>query len=159
MRSVKQFGKSVHIFLRVLAVAFAFRTGLFQYRGRRAANGRMVCSGYMSVWHLNCRCIIHLPFALLAAALAGALWGLIPGILKATLRVHEVIVTIMMNYIALHVVNALIKTVSGGSYKTDKIQPTASLRSEFLSNLTDFSTLHYGILVAISHGSCYVVYP
>ena len=50
---------------------------------------------------------IHLPFALLAAALAGALWGLIPGILKATLHVHEVIVTIMMNYIALHTVNAV----------------------------------------------------
>ncbi len=56
----------------------------------------------------------------------------------------------MMNYIALHIVNALIKTVSGGSYKTEKIKETASLRSEFLSNLTDFSTLHYGILVALA---------
>ena len=37
----------------------------------------------------------------------------------------------MMNYIALHVVNAVIKTVSG-SYKTEKIQETASFRSEFL---------------------------
>ena len=57
--------------------------------------------------HLNLPNIIHLPLALIAAALAGALWGFVPGILKATLRVHEVIVTIMMNYIALHVVNAL----------------------------------------------------
>ena len=70
--------------------------------------------------------IIHLPLALIAAAVAGALWGLFPGILKATLRVHEVIVTIMMNYIALHVVNALIKTVSGGSFKLERIHPTAS---------------------------------
>ena len=71
--------------------------------------------------------IIHLPLALLAAAAAGAIWGFIPGILKAKLHVHEVIVTIMMNYIALHVVNALIKTVSDGGYKTESIHPTASL--------------------------------
>ena len=94
--------------------------------------------------------IIHLPLALIAAALAGALWGLIPGILKATLHVHEVIVTIMMNYIALHTVNALIKAVSEGGYKTEKIHQTASLRPDFLSNLTDFSTLHYGIFVALA---------
>ncbi len=75
---------------------------------------------------------------------------MIPGILKATLHVHEVIVTIMMNYIALHTVNALIKAVSEGGYKTEKIHQTASLRSEFLSNLTDFSTLHYGIFVALA---------
>ena len=39
----------------------------------------------MLEWHLNLPKIIHLPFALIAAALAGALWGLVPGILKATL--------------------------------------------------------------------------
>ena len=38
----------------------------------------------------------------------------------------------MMNYIALHTVNALIKAVSEGGYKTEKIHQTASLRSEFL---------------------------
>ena len=52
---------------------------------------------------------IHLPFAIIAAALAGAAWAFIPGLLKAKLQVHEVIVTIMMNYIALHTTNALIK--------------------------------------------------
>lgn len=131
-----------------LAVAFAFRTGLFNI----GVEGQLMVGWFAAVYvgaAFELPMYIHLPFALLAAALAGALWGLIPGILKATLRVHEVIVTIMMNYVALHVVNALIKTVSGGSYKTDKIQPTASLRSDFLSNLTDYSTLHFGILVAL----------
>jgi len=132
-----------------LAVAFAFRTGLFNI----GVEGQLIVGWFAAAYvgiAFELPKIIHLPLALIAAAVAGALWGLVPGILKATLRVHEVIVTIMMNYIALHVVNALIKSISGGSFKTDKIHPTASLRSEFLSNLTDFSTLHYGILIALS---------
>ena len=132
-----------------LAVAFAFRTGLFNI----GVEGQLIVGWFAAAYvgmAFDLPKMIHLPLALLAAAVAGALWGLVPGILKATLRVHEVIVTIMMNYIALHVVNALIKVVSGGSYKTDQIKSTASLRSEFLSNLTDFSTLHYGILVALA---------
>jgi len=44
--------------------------------------------------------VIHMPLAFLAGALAGALWAALPGYLKAKLGVHEVINTIMMNYIA-----------------------------------------------------------
>ena len=132
-----------------LAVAFAFRTGLFNI----GVEGQLIVGWFAAAYvgmAFELPKIIHLPLALLAAAAAGALWGLIPGILKAKLHVHEVIVTIMMNYIALHTVNALIKAVSDGSYKTETIHATASLRSDFLMNLTDFSTLHYGILVALA---------
>ena len=132
-----------------LAVAFAFRSGLFNI----GVEGQLIVGWFAAAYvgmAFELPKFIHLPLALIAAALAGALWGLIPGILKATLHVHEVIVTIMMNYIALHTVNALIKAVSEGGYKTEKIHQTASLRSEFLSNLTDFSTLHYGIFVALA---------
>jgi simple sugar transport system permease protein len=132
-----------------LAVAFAFRTGLFNI----GVEGQLMVGWFAAAYvgmAFELPKYIHIPFALVAAAFAGAIWGLVPGLLKATLRVHEVIVTIMMNYIALHVVNALIKTVSGGGFKTERIKETASLRSEFLSNLTDYSTLHYGILVALA---------
>ncbi|KXH80040.1 ABC transporter permease [Sporosarcina sp. HYO08] len=132
-----------------LAVAFAFRTGLFNI----GVEGQLMVGWFAAAYvgmAFELPKAIHLPFALIAAAVAGALWGLIPGILKATLRVHEVIVTIMMNYVALHTVNALIKAVSDGGYKTEKVKPTASLRSDFLSQLTDYSTLHYGILVALA---------
>lgn len=132
-----------------LAVAFAFRTGLFNI----GVEGQLIVGWFAAAYvgmAVELPKIIHLPLALLAAAAAGALWGFVPGILRATLKVHEVIVTIMMNYIALHIVNALIKSVSGGSFKTDRIHETASLRSVFLSNLTDFSTLHYGIFIALA---------
>lgn len=132
-----------------LAVAFAFRTGLFNI----GVEGQLMVGWFAAAYvgmAVELPKAIHLPLALLAAAAAGALWGLVPGILKATLRVHEVIVTIMMNYIALHTVNALIKTVSNGGFKTERIHESASLRSEFLSNLTDYSTLHYGIFIALA---------
>nr|WP_179295593.1 ABC transporter permease [Bacillus sp. FJAT-45350] len=137
------------LILAGLAVAFAFRTGLFNI----GVEGQLIVGWLASVYvgvALDLPSIIHLPLAILAGALAGALWGLIPGFLKARFQVHEVIVTIMMNYIALHTVNFLIRSyllVPGE--RTDRISETASLASPFLQSVTDFSRLHYGILIAI----------
>ncbi len=89
--------------------------------------------------------------AILAGALAGALWALIPGLLKARLRVHEVIVTIMMNYIALHFVNYLIRyVISDEQNTTERVSESASLKSPLLETLTDYSTMHYGIFLALA---------
>lgn len=132
-----------------LAVAFAFRTGLFNI----GVEGQLMVGWLAAVWvgvGIEAPKMIHLPLAILAAALAGAIWGFIPGLLKARFRVHEVIVTIMMNYIALYVVNDIIRSVlSDHGYKSEKIFASASLRSPFLQGLTDYSTMHYGIIVAI----------
>lgn len=132
-----------------LSVGFAFKTGLFNI----GVEGQLLVGWLASVWvgvAFDLPKIIHLPLAVLAAALAGALWAFIPGLLKAKFRVHEVIVTIMMNYIALHVTNYLIKTVlSGGSDRTEAIKESASLRSTFLEGLTDYSRLHWGIIIAL----------
>lgn len=133
-----------------LAVAFAFRTGLFNI----GVEGQLIvgwfAAAYVGITFDELPKMIHLPLAILAAALAGALWGFIPGLLKAKFKVHEVIVTIMMNYIALHTSNALIRAVSDGGDNTGSINPTASLRSEFFENLTDYSRLHYGIFIALA---------
>ena len=94
--------------------------------------------------------IIHLPLAILAAALAGAFWGFIPGILKAKLGVHEVIVTIMMNYIALYSSNEIVRNViTDGEDQTEHVKASASLASDWLAGLTFYSRLHYGILIAL----------
>lgn len=133
-----------------LAVAFAFRAGLFNI----GVEGQLIvgwfAAAYVGITFDELPKMIHLPLAILAAALAGAIWGFIPGLLKAKFKVHEVIVTIMMNYIALHTSNALIRAVSDGGDNTGAIQPTASLRSAFLENMTDYSRLHYGILIALA---------
>lgn len=133
-----------------LAVAFAFRVGLFNI----GVEGQLIVGWLAAVWigvAFELPKVIHLPLAILTAAVAGALWAFIPGLLKAKFRVHEVIVTIMMNYIALHVTNYIIRTVlSEKSDKTKTIFESASLRSPFLEGLTDYSRLHWGILISLA---------
>ena len=82
-----------------LAVAFAFRCGLFNI----GAEGQIIVAGLVAAWvgtWTGLPLIIHIPLTLISAALAGALWVFIPAFLKAKLGVHEVITTIMFNYIA-----------------------------------------------------------
>ena len=88
------------LILTGLAVAFAFRCGLFNIGGQGqylvgAIVGVYVGSRFTDMAHLP-----HVIFGLTAAALAGALWGSIAGFLKATVGAHEVITTIMLNWIA-----------------------------------------------------------
>jgi general nucleoside transport system permease protein len=133
-----------------LAVAFAFRTGLFNI----GVEGQLIVGWLAAVWvgvAFELPRIIHLPLAVLAAAIAGGLWAFLPGLLKARFRVHEVIVTIMMNYVALHLTNYIIRRYlpSSSGDRTEKIYQTASLRSPFFEELTDFSRLHWGIFIAI----------
>ncbi|MBW8348932.1 ABC transporter permease [Bacillus sp. IITD106] len=132
-----------------LAVAFAFRTGLFNI----GVEGQLLVGWIASIWvglSFDLPKFIHLPLAIIVAALAGAAWGFIPGILKARLRVHEVIVTIMMNYIALYVTNYMIRYVLSDRKDSTAIIPdSASLHSPFFERITDYSTLHNGIYLAI----------
>lgn len=144
------------LILAGLAVAFAFRTGLFNI----GVEGQLIVGWLASVTVgilIEAPMIIHLPLAILAGALAGALWGFIPGFLKARFYVHEVIVTIMMNYIALYVSNYLVRTyllVPGE--RTERISATASFASPFLQSITDFSRLHYGFFLAVF--ACFVLW-
>ncbi|RXT09130.1 ABC transporter permease [Ammoniphilus sp. CFH 90114] len=132
-----------------LAVAFAFRTGLFNI----GVEGQFIVGSLAAVvvgvlfdlpWYL------HAPLAFLAGCIAGGLWAAIPGILKAKLHVHEVITTIMLNYVALISVNYLIRTyLKSSSERTEKIHSSASLTFEPLSALFDYSRIHLGIIIAL----------
>jgi simple sugar transport system permease protein len=137
------------LILAGLSVAFAFRTGLFNI----GVEGQLIVGWLAAVWvgiAFDLPPGIHALVAVLAAAVAGALWAFIPGLLKAKFRVHEVIVTIMLNYTALHVTNYLIRTVlSERSDRTEMIKDSATLRSPFLEGLTDYSRLHWGIIIAL----------
>ncbi|SDZ18424.1 simple sugar transport system permease protein [Evansella caseinilytica] len=139
-----------------IAVAFAFRTGLLNI----GVEGQLIVGWLASVAvgsMFDLPMILHLPLALLVGAVAGAVWGFIPGILKARLHVHEVIVTIMMNYVALHVSNYIIRTyMLASGQRSDYVSETASLSSEFLRGMTDFSRLHWGFFLAIA--ACFVMW-
>jgi simple sugar transport system permease protein len=84
-----------------LAVAFAFRAGLFNIGGQ----GQYTVGGIAAVWigssFAGLPAIVHIPLAIVCAALAGAAWAGIAGLLKATVGANEVISTIMLNWIAI----------------------------------------------------------
>jgi simple sugar transport system permease protein len=84
-----------------LAVAFAFRAGLFNIGGQ----GQYTVGGIVAVWvgssFAGLPAIIHIPLAIVCAGVAGAVWAGIAGVLKATVGANEVISTIMLNWIAI----------------------------------------------------------
>ncbi len=137
------------IVLTGLSVAFAFRTGLFNI----GAEGQLLMGAFATTVigiQLDLPKIILLPIVILAGALAGALWGFIPGILKAKYNVHEVVVTIMLNYTALHLTNYLMKLIPGSSStKTAALNENALLGSEALRTLTGNSRFHYGFIIVL----------
>ena len=83
-----------------LTVAFAFRCGLFNIGGEGQVYVGSFLAAYVGFTFTNLPGIIILPLTIAAAAAGGAFWASIPGFLKAKTGVHEVIVTIMMNWIA-----------------------------------------------------------
>jgi general nucleoside transport system permease protein len=88
------------LILTGLAVAFAFRCGLFNIGGQ----GQYLVGSFFAVWvgssFDSMAAVPHILLAMLAACLGGALWGGIAGLLKATTGANEVISTIMLNWIA-----------------------------------------------------------
>ena len=88
-----------------LAVAFAFRTGLFNIGVEGQLLMGWLAAAYVGYAIEGLPRIVHLPLALLAAAIAGAIWAFLVGFLKARFQVHEVISSIMLNYAALHITN------------------------------------------------------
>jgi ABC-type uncharacterized transport system permease subunit len=88
------------LILTGLAVAFAFRCGLFNIGGQ----GQYLVGTYLAVWvgssFTSLPGLLHILLAMAAACAAGAAWGAIAGLLKAVSGAHEVISTIMLNWIA-----------------------------------------------------------
>jgi ABC-type uncharacterized transport system permease subunit len=138
------------LILAGLSVAFAFRTGLFNI----GVEGQLIIGWLAAVYigvSFDLPTIIHIPLAIIVAGVAGALWGFIPGFLKARLHVHEVITTIMMNYIALFSANYIIRTfLKSASERTETVHPSASLRAEWLTQMFAGSRIHLGIFIALA---------
>lgn len=139
------------LILTGLSVAFAFKTGLFNI----GAPGQMLIGGL-------CATAVGLTFEfskpvmiiliILVGIIGGALWALIPGILKAKFNVHEVVATIMMNWIAYWVVFYAIP----GYFKSHSVQTESSalpeyatLRLQGLTEMFDGSFINIGIFIAI----------
>jgi len=142
-----------------LAVALGFQGGLFNI----GVEGQYFVGGLISVFVgygiTGLPQIIHLPLALLAGMVGGALWGAIPGYLKAKTGAHEVINTIMMNYVAYRLAEFLLD-VGGPMARGDgrPVSPEIQLSAflpQFFPNRVDLR-VNAGIFLAL--GVAWVVW-
>lgn len=143
---------STQLILIGLSVAFAFKTGLFNIGG----SGQMLIGGIAASVFAHKVTFLPSPIyyvcLVLVAALAGALWGFVPGLLKAKFNVHEVVGTIMFNWIAYWLCYDGIQRWIVDPKIVVKSSPVSvgqSLRSTFLTRITGGSYFNYGILIAI----------
>jgi simple sugar transport system permease protein len=139
-----------------LGVALGFRSGLFNIGAEGQIFVGAIFSAFVGYSITGVPAVVHLPLALLAGALGGAIWGFIPGWLKATTGGHEVINTIMMNYIAFRLSDWLLKGPMRrpGTLNpiTPMIQPSAELPRFFAEPIR----FHAGFFVAL--GMAWLVY-
>jgi ABC-type uncharacterized transport system permease subunit len=135
-----------------LAFSVAFRGGLFNIGGQGQAILGAVGAG-LAGFLLPLPVGVHLLFALLAGALAGAVWGFVPGVLKATTGAHEVITTIMLNSVAAIFIGwVIVQSWAEDPVRQDpisqRVDDTAQLPRLF-GWLESGLRVHLGILLAV----------
>ena len=131
-----------------LAVAIGFRAGLFNIGAEGQFFMGALGSAYVGYSIHGLPWFIHLPLAILGGALAGAIWGAIPGFLKAKFGAHEVVNTIMMNWIAFRLSDWLLTgpmMASGFRPVTPTIQKAAELPRFF----SDPLRFNWGFVLAL----------
>lgn len=101
--------KATPIILTGLSVAFAFKTGLFNIGAEGQYIAGTIASTIVGI-KLNLPAILEIPAVIIAGVLAGAIFGGIVGVLKAKFGIHEVITSIMLNWIALYLSNYIVAT-------------------------------------------------
>ncbi|MGZ8745256.1 MAG: ABC transporter permease [Nocardioides sp.] len=133
-----------------LGVGLAFRAGMFNIGGR----GQMLLAGAAAGWvgfGLELPWVLHLTLAIAAGMLAGALWAGLAGLLKARTGAHEVIVTIMLNYVAFYLVffalseQSLLQAPESFNPKSLPMKESATMPKL----LGDQYNLHLGFLLAL----------
>ena len=133
-----------------LAVALGFRSGLFNIGVEGQLFVGAACATFVGYAITGLPTIIHMPLAFLAGALGGAIWGFIPGLLKATTGGHEVINTIMMNWIAFRLTEWLLsgpmnRPGAGGMPISPLIEESAQIPQFFQTPIR----FHLGFFIAL----------
>ena len=145
---------STTLILTGLSVAFAFRCGLFNIGGQGQYIAGAITGVYIGTRFLGMPGPLHVVLAIVLAALAGAFWGAIAGFLKATVGAHEVITTIMLNWIVIWVGQYLFGIGGPLQNHIDKTNP----KSDTVAQNTHLAVwwgnpflqgLHIGFFIAI----------
>lgn len=142
--------KATPLIITGLAVAFAFKTGLFNI----GVSGQLMIGAFFAVYvgvKWNLPPSIHWLVAMLAGIFGGMLWALIPALLKAFRNVHEVVATIMMNYIAMYMSKMLIEATIYDTVRQEArpVMTGAILPTLGLDKLFGNAQINSGIVIAI----------
>ncbi len=137
--------RATPLILTGLALAVGFKAGVFNI----GAEGQLLFGGITAAVigaYLSLPGILHPTLALICAALAGAFLGYIPGVLKVKRGLNEVVVTILMNYVAIYFTNYLVRGPLKYGYlpRTKPVLDTAKLAVIFPS-----TRLHVGFILAV----------
>ena len=144
--------KATPYILTGLSIAFAFKTGLFNI----GAEGQFIIGALVATilgYTLKLPAIIHIPLVIIAAAIAGGLWGAIAGFLKSKFGINEVIVTIMLNWIAFYLSNFMVSNSFlsiPNSESSVSINESASISITWLKDLVGPATsVNWGIIISL----------
>ena len=150
--------RAAPLILAGLAVAVGFQAGLFNI----GANGQMLIGGMFALvigFQFSLPGIIHIPLVIAGGLLGGAIWGAIPGYLRAKTGAHEVITTIMLNFIALRLVDYLLTVnyfqLEGRNDPVSKSVAESARYPRLLSadwipfEFTRIPRVHIGIIIAV----------
>jgi ABC-type uncharacterized transport system permease subunit len=141
--------QSVPYIFAGLAVALGFRAGLFNIGAEGQIGVGWIAAVIVGFSFTGLPMIIHLPLAIIVGAIAGGLWAAIAGFLRARTGAHEVITTIMLNYISFRLSEWLLcgpLEHIQGTCRTQEIAPSAYL-PRFLDHP---ATVHWGFPLALA---------
>ncbi len=145
---------AVPLILAGLGIAVGFRAGLFNI----GAQGQIIVGAIFAAYlgfAFDLPAGLHLILAILGGAVGGALWGAIPGALKARFGANEVIVTIMLNYIAVYLISYVLKQPAFNPGRSGQRSPAVAETAAYPRLIPDWLVpgntfrLHWGVLVAI----------
>jgi ABC-type uncharacterized transport system permease subunit len=138
------------LILTGLSVAVGFRAGLFNIGAEGQLIAGAIFAGFVGFTFTGLPTVVHLPLAILAGFVGGALWGFIPGLLKARTGAHEVIITIMLNQVALRFLDYLLRgSLFQRPGRSDPISKPVEVSAQLPHLLGANLRIHAGIILAI----------
>lgn len=145
---------AVPLILAGLGIAVGFRAGLFNIGAQGQIIVGAIFASYIGfAWDLPVG--LHLLLAMIGGAVGGAVWGAIPGVLKAKSGANEVIVTIMLNYVAVYLISYTLKQPVFNPGRSGQKSPAVAESASYPPLIPDWLVpgnsfrLHWGVIVAI----------
>lgn len=141
-----------------LAVAFAFRSGMFNIGADGQVLIGMTTATSVSLSMTGVSSAVVVPLAVIAGGIAGGLWAGIAGYLKAKRGINEVITTIMLNWTALYLSNYVIRHffLLKGQNRSEDIGASAAMT--FLSDVFNNARVHWGTVIALLAALFFYIY-